>query len=470
MVEDGSAAASVASASLRDRNASEEAEEDLIDSKGNMENRSTDDRKLHINDKSETKKIKTGTPSEGARPADAMRTDMNCDCGDEEGDLAIPRGEFDCALCFRMLYDPITTPNCGHTFCRECMSRALQQKSNCPVCRAEVSMDVVSYPVNALLQHVLSSFAKEEYEERRIEATLAKQNPKNKHGIFWADSLLCLPDSQIALHLFEIRYRKLVMRALNTDRRFIVLRPGKSVGVLVKIVKSRSTPDGRFYIEGRGEVRCDVKTVNMEIDAHGLEVGVAVRRTARLEAKDAKVASDALGGLKELVREFEEVVGEHSYRMICGRYGTPPVDDFDSGSGNVSGGSGGDDAALALASGASSLCWWVCSIAIDFSEVNIVFESDEILDRIYLCRGIMKRKIAEARRREWLQKLFAGILCLAFVSYLLKDALENLKWVALMVGIVGAYLLVGFAWYRVIIPLSHDCAWFCAGLCYRDPR
>lgn len=49
--------------------------------------------------------------------------------------------DFECSLCYRLLYEPVTTP-CGHSFCRPCLDRCLDHQSNCPLCKstlAEVS-------------------------------------------------------------------------------------------------------------------------------------------------------------------------------------------------------------------------------------------------------------------------------------------------------------------------------------------
>ena len=44
-----------------------------------------------------------------------------------------------CSICFRLFYEPISI-NCGHTYCRSCIGRALSAKASqeCPVCRAPV--------------------------------------------------------------------------------------------------------------------------------------------------------------------------------------------------------------------------------------------------------------------------------------------------------------------------------------------
>lgn len=57
----------------------------------------------------------------------------------EEPEVAsVPDTDFDCNLCYCLLYDPVSIP-CGHTFCRKCLAQALNSKPNCPMCRTPCS-------------------------------------------------------------------------------------------------------------------------------------------------------------------------------------------------------------------------------------------------------------------------------------------------------------------------------------------
>merc|ERR1719384_3073219 len=50
---------------------------------------------------------------------------------------AVKAEDFDCSLCFRLLWQPITAP-CGHTYCRACIDRSLDHKRECPLCKASL--------------------------------------------------------------------------------------------------------------------------------------------------------------------------------------------------------------------------------------------------------------------------------------------------------------------------------------------
>lgn len=102
--------------------------------------------------------------------------------------------EFECVLCIKLLYDPVTTP-CGHTFCRQCLIRSLDHNNKCPFCRTvclgaigsklqllyltiiiaetqtcfQVLHLTQELPVSVTLKNILMQAFPDEYQERRDE-------------------------------------------------------------------------------------------------------------------------------------------------------------------------------------------------------------------------------------------------------------------------------------------------------------
>lgn len=74
----------------------------------------------------------------------------------------------DCPVCLRLLLEPVTT-RCGHTFCRACLGRALEQNSSCPLCRQELGDALARAPCKSL-EVLLAEELKEEYALRRSES------------------------------------------------------------------------------------------------------------------------------------------------------------------------------------------------------------------------------------------------------------------------------------------------------------
>ena len=79
--------------------------------------------------------------------------------------------DFECSLCYRLLYHPVTTP-CGHVFCRQCLDRCLDHRSDCPLCKsslAEVS-SLMSYHLEGVLTGTLENRENRENGEKKIPA------------------------------------------------------------------------------------------------------------------------------------------------------------------------------------------------------------------------------------------------------------------------------------------------------------
>lgn len=54
------------------------------------------------------------------------------------GVLGVMSSELNCAICLQLFDDAQTAP-CGHVFCRDCIVRALQHRSQCPLCKQPVT-------------------------------------------------------------------------------------------------------------------------------------------------------------------------------------------------------------------------------------------------------------------------------------------------------------------------------------------
>jgi len=70
---------------------------------------------------------------------------------DNKNDEDVPQ-DLECVLCLRLLLDPISV-SCGHTFCRCCLERSLDYRSQCPMCRQPI---VAGQNVNVIIQQIIS--------------------------------------------------------------------------------------------------------------------------------------------------------------------------------------------------------------------------------------------------------------------------------------------------------------------------
>jgi hypothetical protein len=52
-----------------------------------------------------------------------------------------PNKNFECLICVNIMKDPVQCPTQAHTFCRHCISKALERTETCPVCREPLQKD-----------------------------------------------------------------------------------------------------------------------------------------------------------------------------------------------------------------------------------------------------------------------------------------------------------------------------------------
>lgn len=74
--------------------------------------------------------------------------------------------DFECKICYCVLYQPVTTA-CGHTFCRECLQRALDHRPECPCCRRTLNCGVErNTKATEVVKTIVEKFFPDEYAER----------------------------------------------------------------------------------------------------------------------------------------------------------------------------------------------------------------------------------------------------------------------------------------------------------------
>ncbi|KAH6914359.1 hypothetical protein BKA70DRAFT_663777 [Coprinopsis sp. MPI-PUGE-AT-0042] len=68
--------------------------------------------------------------------------------------IGTPNSNLICCICRAPFNDPITTVTCQHTFCRECILRALSHAPQCPVDRLPLSEDELA-PTNSIVRSMV---------------------------------------------------------------------------------------------------------------------------------------------------------------------------------------------------------------------------------------------------------------------------------------------------------------------------
>ncbi|KAI0225065.1 hypothetical protein L0F63_004913, partial [Massospora cicadina] len=171
--------------------------------------------------------------------------------------------ELECQLCYMVFLDPITT-SCGHTTCKQCLLRSLDYSDKCPACRWKLpSYRYFSHhPSNLTLTFIITQLFPHLIAQRR--ESLYQEMP-------------CY------LHVFESRYRLMIRRCLESQRRRfgMVLRSNHGVGfheygTMVEVRDVEMLQDGRYMINAIGSYR-------FRILERGIRDGYNIGRVERIE-------------------------------------------------------------------------------------------------------------------------------------------------------------------------------------------
>lgn len=224
--------------------------------------------------------------------------------------------ELDCTLCSELLYEP-TTLSCGHSFCRRCLAQALDHRQRCPVCRTVVFLSPsVPLPVSVTLQALICRLCPDETAARReeIQAALPSSAASSTNTLPMFVMTAMVPGQAIALNIFEPRYRLMIRRCLEGNRRLGMIGVDQSTGDMLshgceaEIVEADPMPDGRFSIEllGKGVFRVlsadeqdGYRVAKVERLEDGPLSGEDVERARRISAAVDDTLSDMRSRLGE---------------------------------------------------------------------------------------------------------------------------------------------------------------------------
>ncbi|XP_042436149.1 LON peptidase N-terminal domain and RING finger protein 1-like isoform X1 [Zingiber officinale] len=166
--------------------------------------------------------------------------------------------DLECTLCFKLLYEPVTTP-CGHSFCRSCLHQSMDHGNKCPMCRRVLFISPRTYPISVTLNNIIQKSFPEEYAERKSEQESLTHLGVDIMPLFVMD--VVLPCQKISLNIFEPRYRLMVRRIMEGNRRMGMVAVDPATGSIadfaceVEILECEPLPDGRFYLEVEGQRR-----------------------------------------------------------------------------------------------------------------------------------------------------------------------------------------------------------------------
>ncbi|KVH99225.1 Peptidase S16, lon N-terminal [Cynara cardunculus var. scolymus] len=169
--------------------------------------------------------------------------------------------DFDCTLCLKLLYEPITTP-CGHTFCRSCLFQSMDRGNRCPLCRTVLFISPRTCAISVTLKNIIERNFPVEYAERKLEHDSLTNMGPDLLPLFVMD--VVLPCQKFHLNIFEARYRLMVRRIMEGNRRMGMVILDSTTGSVaeyaceVEITDCEPLPDGRFFLEVESRRRCRI--------------------------------------------------------------------------------------------------------------------------------------------------------------------------------------------------------------------
>ncbi|KAM4708219.1 LON peptidase N-terminal domain and RING finger protein 1 [Discoglossus pictus] len=211
----------------------------------------------------------------------------------------IDPADFECSLCMRLLYEPVTTP-CGHTFCKKCLERCLDHTPQCPLCKESLTEFLATrcYNVTHLLDDLIQRYLPEELSDRKRvheEETVELSNLTQNVPVFVCT--MAYPTVPCPLHVFEPRYRLMIRRCMETGTKkfgMCISDPENSFsdyGCMLEVRNVHFLPDGRSVVDTIGGRR-------FRVLKRGMRDGYC---TADIEyLSDIQVDAEELQQLREL--------------------------------------------------------------------------------------------------------------------------------------------------------------------------
>ncbi|KAF7666133.1 hypothetical protein LDENG_00119550 [Lucifuga dentata] len=289
--------------------------------------------------------------------------------------------DFECPLCIRLFFEPITTP-CGHTFCKNCIERSLDHNFRCPLCKQPLQEYFKNrkYSSTVLLQDMMSLLFPSQLAERKQvhEAEMAELSNLTKDIPIFICTV-AYPGVSCPLHIFEPRYRLMMRRCMETGTKKFGMcsyEPGKGFadyGCMLEIHSLELLPDGRSYVDTVGGSRFRVLKRGQRDGYH----------TADIEyLEDTKVDDAELELLQRLhdsvyqqADDWYQRLGSRTREQINRQYGTMPDKEEN----------------IQASSNGPAWCWWLLSVLqLDPAYQTTVLSLTSLKDRLGHLRLVLE--------------------------------------------------------------------------------
>ncbi|XP_062249758.1 LON peptidase N-terminal domain and RING finger protein 1 [Platichthys flesus] len=289
--------------------------------------------------------------------------------------------DFECPLCIRLFYEPVTTP-CGHTFCKNCIERSLDHNLRCPLCKQPLQEYLKNrkYNPTLLLQDIMNYCFPSQLAERKQvhDAEMAELSNLNKDIPIFVCTV-AYPGVPCPLHIFEPRYRLMMRRCMETGTKKFGMcsyEHGKGFsdyGCILEIHSLELLPDGRSFVDTVGGNRFKVVKRAQRDGYHTADI----EYLEDLKVEDSEL--ELLQGLHDSVyqqaQEWYMRMGSRIREQINKQYGTMPEKEE-----NIQSSTNGP-----------AWCWWLLSVMqLDPAYQTTVLSLTSLKDRLGHIRLVLE--------------------------------------------------------------------------------
>ncbi|XP_018570108.1 LON peptidase N-terminal domain and RING finger protein 2 isoform X2 [Anoplophora glabripennis] len=234
--------------------------------------------------------------------------------------------DLECILCSRCLLDPVTT-DCGHTFCRGCLTRVLDHRLSCPLCMATLNVRDYSRGSTVVLQQAIQFLVPKDFKER-VSVNLKESVILERSSdipVFVCTN--AFPGVACPLYVCEPRYRLLARRCLQSPTKRFAMASKESngnkfvqFGTILEVKDAVNLGDGRYILTTVGVKRFKVISRNEQDGYDTAKVQyvkdsvVLAEKVPELLALHEKVYSKASKWIRSLkpkvLAEVERLIGQ----------------------------------------------------------------------------------------------------------------------------------------------------------------
>ncbi|KAM9510858.1 LON peptidase N-terminal domain and RING finger protein 1-like isoform 3-T4 [Salvelinus alpinus] len=289
--------------------------------------------------------------------------------------------DFECPLCIRLFYEPVTTP-CGHTFCRTCLERSLDHNLRCPLCKQplEEYFKNRKYNPTVLLQEIMSHLFPLQLDERKQvhETEMAELSNLTKDIPIFVCTV-AYPGVPCPLHIFEPRYRLMMRRCMETGTRKFGMcsyEHGKGFadyGCMLEIHSLEVLPDGRSYVDCVGGSRFRVLKRGQRDGYHTADIEYMEDHKA--EGSELELLQSLHDSVYEQAQDWYTRLNTRLREQISRQYGTMPDKDNN----------------IQASNNGPAWCWWLLSVLqLDPAYQTTVLSLPSLNDRLGHLRMVLE--------------------------------------------------------------------------------